>query len=78
VTGVVLILFILYYFTHFYIWNLVKTCIANRNSSVDNGVQKDRGENPSPLHPDPTKVDSEDVTDHVPQARYSIYSLQAN
>jgi len=78
VTGVVLILFILYYFTHFYIWNLVKTCIATRNSSVDNSVQKDRGENPSPLHSDPTKVDSEDVTEPVPQARYSIYSLQAN
>ena len=77
VTEVVLILFILYYFAHFYVWNLVKTCIATRNSSVDNSVQKDRDENPSPLHPDPTKVDSEDVTDQVPQARYSIYSLQA-
>ena len=76
-TGVVLILFILHYFTHFYIWNLVKTCIATINSSVDNGVQKDRGENPSPLHSDPIKVDSEDVTDQVPQARYSIYPLQA-
>ena len=42
---------------------------------MDNGVQKNRDDNPSPLHPDPIKVDSEDVTDHVPQTRYSIYSL---
>jgi hypothetical protein len=34
---------------------------------VDNGVQKNRGENPSPLHPDPSEVDSEDVADHVPK-----------
>ena len=75
VAVVVLILFIFYYFTHSYIWNLLKTRIVTRNNSVDNGVHKPQDENPSPLHPDPINADSEDVTDHIPQARYSIYSL---
>lgn len=78
VTGIVLILFVLYYFTHSYIWSLLKIHCVARNNSVDNRVQKNQGEHPSPLPPDPSKEDCEDVADPVPQARYSIYSLQAN
>ena len=77
VAGVVLILFIFYYFTHSYIWNLLKTHFVTRNNSVDNGVRKTQDENPSPSHPDPVDADSEDVTDSIPQARYSIYLLQS-
>jgi len=70
------IVFIFYYFTQSYIWNLLKICIVNCDNMAD-GVQKPQAENLSPLHLNTTNVDCEDLTDATPQMRYSVYSLQS-
>ena len=77
VAGVVLTLYIFYYFTHSYIWNLVKPCIVDCDNTADDGVQKPQAENPSPSHPNTTSVDCEDLNDATPQMRYSVYLLQS-
>jgi len=75
--SVVLILFIIYYFTQFYIWNLFKNCFVDRDSTTDNCIQKPHFESSSPSQPNITNVDCEDRTDPIPQVRYSVYSLQS-
>jgi hypothetical protein len=77
VAGIVLTLFISYYFAHSCIWNLRKICISGRDNTVDNGAQEPQLENPCPSHPNPISVDGEDLTEPTPKMRYSIYSLQS-
>jgi hypothetical protein len=55
--GVVLTLFILYYFTHSCLCNLVKKCIVDRAKPADDGAQKPKAENPSPLLQKHTRAD---------------------
>ena len=38
VASIVLILFIIYYFTQVYIWNLLKNCFVDRDSTADSGI----------------------------------------
>jgi len=58
VAGVVLALFIVYYFTHSCMWNLMKGCIVHRHNTADNGARKPLAENPSRSHSDLTSADS--------------------
>jgi len=49
--SVVLTLFILYYFTQAYIWNLVKNCVVNRANTVIEDVKKSQTDIPTPSQP---------------------------
>lgn len=77
VAGVVLTLFIFYYFTHSYIWSLCKICAGKCVNMEGNSAQQPQIENPSPSHPNPTSAENEDLTGPTPQMRYSVYSLQS-
>jgi len=76
IAGVILTLFILYYFTQSYVWNLMKICISDCDDLTEEIAQKPQAENPSTSHPDPTNTDSEDLNDETPpQVRYTAYLL---
>ena len=77
VASVVLILFIIYYFTQFYIGTILKNCFVDRDSATDDSIQKPQFESLSPSQPNTTSVDCVDRTDPNPQVRYSVYSLQS-
>jgi hypothetical protein len=77
VAGVVLTLFILYYFTHSYFWNLLNKYMVNRNNMAVDADQKLQAEYLSPQHPNISNADCEDIAEATPQVRYSVYSLQS-
>ena len=58
--SIVLLLFIIYYFTQVYIWNFFKNCIADRDSTADSGKQETQPENVLPLQPSVASADCED------------------
>jgi hypothetical protein len=74
-TSVVLSLYILYYFTQAYIWNLVKNCVVNRANTV-NDVEKPQSDTPTPSQPTTSSVVGEDLSEATPQTRFSAYSMQ--
>jgi hypothetical protein len=67
--GVVFTLFIFYYFTHSYIFNLLKKCTTARDKTGNAGVQKPQVENPSPSHPNSGSAVGENLTEVNPQLR---------
>jgi hypothetical protein len=75
VAGVVLTLFILYYFTQSYVRNLVKICISRRDDQADHITQKPQAENPFTTHTNPPSASCDVLSDKTPQVRYSIYSV---
>jgi hypothetical protein len=48
--SMVLILFILYYFTQAYLWNVVKRCAVKRENTESGSVQKSLCNTPSPFY----------------------------
>jgi hypothetical protein len=74
---VVLTLFILYYLTQSYIWNLLKICVVGRENTAVKGVQKPQAENSPSPQPNTSSTFCEVLTDATPQMRYSVYSLQS-
>jgi len=74
--SVVLTLFILYYFTQAYIWNLVKNCVVNRANTANEDVQKPQTDIPTPTQPTASTAVGEDLSEATPQTRFSAYSMQ--
>jgi hypothetical protein len=72
----VLTLFILYYFTQAYIWNLMKNCVVNRANTVIEDVQKPQVDIPTPSQPTTSSVVGEDLSEATPQIKFSSYSMQ--
>jgi hypothetical protein len=75
VASIVLILFILYYLTQAYIWNLVKKCVVNRVNTESESVQKSQYDISTPSQPNASNVNDE-IWTAEPQARFSAYSMQ--
>jgi hypothetical protein len=69
----VLVLFILYYFTQAYWWNVVKSCAVKRENAESESVQKSQCAMP-PLQPSVSGVTDELSAET--QARFSAYSMQ--
>ena len=74
--SVVLTLFILYYFTQAYIWNLMKNCLVNWANTEIEDVQKPQTDIPTPSQPNPSSAVGEDLSEVTPQIRFSAYSMQ--
>jgi hypothetical protein len=72
----VLSLFVLYYFTKAYIWNLVKNCAVNRANAEDDGVQKFQSNISAPSQPIASSADDAGLSGETPQVRYYAYSMQ--
>jgi len=73
-TGVVLILFITYYFIQVYIWNLFKGCFVDCDSTAVSGNQEPQLESVLPSQP---SVESEDRLEPNSEVKFSVYSLQS-
>jgi hypothetical protein len=69
----VFILFIFYYFTQPYLWNVVKGCAVKWERTESESVQKSQCNMP-PLQPNVSDVNDELPAE--PQARFSAYSMQ--
>jgi hypothetical protein len=69
----VLILFIFYYFTQAYWWNVVKSCAVKWESTESESVQKSQCNMP-PLQPN-VSGENEELPAET-QARFSAYSMQ--
>ena len=75
VTGIVLVLFVIYYFTQGYIWNLFKSCFVDCDSTAVSGNLEPQPESVPPSQPSVTSVECGDRPE--PQMRFSIYSVQS-
>jgi hypothetical protein len=71
--SMVLILFILYYFTQAYLWNVVKTCVVKRENTESESVQKSQRNTPS-FQTNASGVNEESSAEI--QARFCAYSMQ--
>jgi hypothetical protein len=74
--SVVLSLFILYYFTQAYIWNMVKKCVVSRVDTV-NDVQQSLTDILTPSQPITSSGEVEELSETIPQAKFSAYSMQS-
>jgi hypothetical protein len=74
VAGVILAIFLVYYFTHSHLRTLTKRCI--HKSDLDVNTQKPQAENPSTSQPNLTGTEEKHLDKGPPTVRYSTYSLQ--
>ena len=75
-TGFVLILFITYYFTQIYIWNLFKGFVDCDSTAVS-GNQKPQPESVLPLQPSVATFECEDRLERNSEVKFSVYSFQS-
>jgi len=75
-TGIVLILFITYYFTQVYIWNLFKGFVESDSTAVS-GNQEPQPESVLPSQPSVASVLCEDRLEPSSEVKFSVYSLQS-
>jgi hypothetical protein len=73
--SIVLVLFILYYFTQAYIWNLVTKCVVSRVNTESENVPNSQCDISTPSQPNAGNADNEVLTGG-PKARFSAYSMQ--
>jgi hypothetical protein len=78
VISIVLLLFIIYYFTQVYIWNLFKNCFVDRDSTADSGNLEPQPESVSPLQSSVASADCEDRAEPDSRVSFPIYSLQSD
>ena len=71
------ILFIIYYFTQVYIWNLFKGCFVDCDSTAVSGKQEPQPESVLPLQPSVASVECEDRLEPNSEVKFSVYSLQS-
>ena len=75
-TGVVLILFITFYFTQVYIWNLFKCCFVDCDRTAVSGNQEPQPESVLPSQPSVASVEC-DRLEPSSEVKFSVYSLQS-
>ena len=78
VTGNVLVLFIIYYFTQGYICNLFKGCFVDYDSTAVSGNWEPQPESVLPLQPSVASADCEVRADPNSEVGFSIYPLQSD
>jgi hypothetical protein len=70
----VLILFIFYYFTQAYLWNVVKGCVVKWQNTGIESIQKSQCNISPPLQPN-VSGENEELPAET-QTRFSAYSMQ--